>query len=141
MDETGRLTIYRGPDGRHWSKGPAWFDEAARAWIYTLTEAVQDPVTGRWAPDDAHGARIEVAAITRDSAYTQVSADPRGEPRIARLTDLVAELEADYAHATGHPHPRTGDLRTALEDAAAIPDAERRRRHGAVLAARSRRRR
>ncbi|MCX4661516.1 hypothetical protein [Streptomyces uncialis] len=140
MDETGRLTIYRGPDGRHWSKGPAWFDEAARSWICTLTEAVQDPVTGRWAPAP-HGARIEVAAITRDSAYTRVSADPRGEPRIARLTDLVAELEADYAHAAGHPHPRTGELRTALEDVAAIPDAEQRRRHGAVLAARARRRR
>ncbi|WP_329560292.1 hypothetical protein [Kitasatospora sp. NBC_01266] len=128
------ITIWRGPDGQHWSgeEGDADFDPAARVWVYRLVPAVRDPATGRWATDPA-GEPVDVMGFPEQAGYTEVCADPLGEPRIARLHELLADLLTDYQLDAGRPHPRTTELHTALEDVAALPDQLR--RHGYAAAA------
>ncbi|MFJ6212236.1 hypothetical protein ACIQGZ_02700 [Streptomyces sp. NPDC092296] len=127
-------TIYRGPDGRHWEETGDRFDEKARQWMHELTAASQDPGTGRWAAAD-HGDRVEVAGPVSKAGYTEVSADPLGEPRFARVHAIVAELLADFDRQAGHPHPRTAELHVALEDLAVLPEQIQRRGRGAAAQA------
>lgn len=129
-----RITIWRGPDGRHWQETGSRHDKAAGGWLYRLTPAAQDPETGRWAASE--GKPIEVTLAERRDTYTEVSDNPLGDPRIALLHTLTHELLTDYETQHGHPHPRTTELRLALEDVAYIPKEARRRRLGAVMQAR-----
>ncbi|MFB6533572.1 MULTISPECIES: hypothetical protein [Streptomyces] len=129
--------IYRGPDGRHWVHDFVHdhFDEGDRVWVFQLSPAVQDAATGRWELAD-HADPIEVVDHLHASGYTEVSANPLGEPRVALLHTLLTQLLADYEQHTGHAHPRAADLHTAFEDVAALPEQQRRhgRRAGAQAA-------
>lgn len=132
-------TLWRDPDGQHWEETDGdEFDKEAGQWVTQLTSASQDPNTGRWSADADHGRRLGVVGPMTRAGYTEVSADPLGEPRIAHLHAIVTELLAAFEEQAGHAHPRAVELRTALEDVAALPNEFRRKRHAAaVQAARS----
>ncbi|GAA2110993.1 hypothetical protein [Streptomyces synnematoformans] len=130
--------LWRGPDGLHWIEtGEHWYDGEVRNWVYPLTEAVQDPETCRWAA--APGARTRtVTGPPARSGYVEVSADPLADPHVARLHRAVEQVLVAYEEQAGHPYPDVAELRTAVEDVAAIPEQLRRRGHGmAAQAARS----
>ncbi|MFE3608380.1 hypothetical protein [Streptomyces goshikiensis] len=130
--------FWRGPDGRHWTEGGteggADFDPVAQVWIYRLIPAVQDPDTGRWSARSA-GRPVEVSGHPEQVGYTRVSADPLGEPRIARLYAGLVELLADYEQSVGQPHPHAGELHALFEDVAALPEELRRRGRAAAQTA------
>ncbi|WP_030672356.1 hypothetical protein [Streptomyces sp. NRRL B-1347] len=114
-------TMWRGPDGHHWEEAGQEFDADASEWITHLAPAAQDSETGRWASTEC-GAPIQVRGDLGRAGYTEVSADPLAEPRVARLHALLAELLADYHQRTGAPHPNATQLRLSFEDVAALPE-------------------
>ncbi|MER6520255.1 hypothetical protein ABT246_25790 [Streptomyces sp. NPDC001553] len=127
-------TFWRGPDGRHWDEGDATFDPATQTWSYRLIPAAQDPTTGRWSAKPT-GRPITVIGHPGQIGYIQVSSDPLGEPRIARLHAGLVELLADYEKFVGQPHPHAGELHILFEDVAALPEELRRRGRAAAQTA------
>lgn len=125
--------LWRGPDGLHWMEtGEDWYDQAAEQRVYPLTEAVQDPETGRWSPSPTGHRRRQVASSPSRAGYTEVPADPWAEPHVARLRQELARPLADTEQQTGQPYTAVAALDEAFEDVAALPEQLRDRRHAAA---------
>uniref|UniRef100_UPI00366E08F8 hypothetical protein n=2 Tax=Bacillati TaxID=1783272 RepID=UPI00366E08F8 len=124
------MELWRDANGRHWIGGieNSEYDQSTQVRTWRMPSAVQDPHTGRWTPAD--GETIDVAGHPSLAGYTEVSADPLADPRIARLHHLITELLADIEQLTGHPAITHEQTILALEDVAFIPEEGRRRARG-----------
>lgn len=96
---------------------------------WTLQQVTQDPDTGAWHED---GERIDVAAEVFRSTFVEVPWEPRRDPRITRLAELVSALLAEFENVTGRPATAAEELAAAMAAVEAIPEEEKRRRHAAA---------
>lgn len=132
------MRLWRGPDGLHWIEtGEDWYERERERRVYPLTEAVQDPDTGRWTASPAGHRKRTVAGPPALAGYVEVSADPLADPQVARLHRAVEQVLSDYEQQAGRPHPDVAELRAAFEDVAAMPEQLRRRSAGRAAQAAS----
>ncbi|UKD50933.1 hypothetical protein L3Q65_01155 (plasmid) [Amycolatopsis sp. FU40] len=113
----------RAPDGSTWK---VW-NSGHVGWSPTeLAAVVQDPDTRQWHADPARENRV-LPRLEFEATYTAIGREPRRDPRITRLANLVAELLDEFEAATGSPAACAGQLEQAVADVEAIPEETARR--------------
>ncbi|RZD54907.1 hypothetical protein C0Q58_30700 [Streptomyces albidoflavus] len=130
---TSGADVWRSPGGEHFRL--SWSEEAGPSRV-RLKPAVYDADTGQWSTD-SNALPVEVDAAVFEETYVRVRPERLRDPRITRLTGLVAELLADYERSTGRPPADADVILAALDDVAEIPEEARRRRHAAARSAAS----
>lgn len=128
MDDYGvpfrrEVSRWRAPDGTGWRVMAYGHPGGSPT---KLRELVQNPDTRRWHCDYDQGRRRSVPREEFEATYVPIEREPWRDVRITRLGELVNELLAEFADATGAPAGAAEQIAQALHEVEAVPEEMRR---------------